>query len=222
MKMLDKSIFLLIGKMTKKAMISVLSGVLPRDSILALNSDIWRDYGRRVADLKKQNAFGSKVMIRLSLLTLIVFEQLVCRGLSRNKAIKLTSEINWIVYEKLTNRFWVLTRLLSKRPIIRVEKAMNFFIKVFPYRKPDYDIKILETENNDYAFNVFKCPSAEFFEEHELSELCVRSWCDLDYPLAKIWGVDLKRDKTLAGGENLCNFRFSKMSSAEPIDDAPP
>ncbi len=191
MKILDKFIFFLINKTAKRAMISVLSGQLPQNSIYELNTNIWKNYGIRVTDLEKQNTFGSKVMVKLSLLTLMIFQQLVNQKLPDHKAIQLTAKINWIIYEKLTNRFWVFTRVFSKRPIKRVGKAMNFFIKYFPYRRPGYEMEILKTENTEYAFNVYKCPAAEFFNKHDRSDLCVASWCDLDYPLAKKWEVTL-------------------------------
>ncbi|NOY09467.1 MAG: L-2-amino-thiazoline-4-carboxylic acid hydrolase, partial [Spirochaetes bacterium] len=70
------------------------------------------------------------------------------------------------------------------------------------------EMEILKTENNVVAFNVYKCPAAEFFKEHKLSELCVKSWCNLDYPLAEKWKVKLERTKTIAKGNELCNFRF--------------
>ena len=69
-------------------------------------------------------------------------------------------------------------------------------------------MEILKTNDNEVAFNVYKCPAAEFFKEKQLPELCTMSWCNLDYTLADKWNVNLERDKTIAKGYGICNFRF--------------
>ena len=189
-------------------MVRVLSTRLPAGSVHEIHARLSQCYAERVVDLDKQKTFGSQVMTRLSLLTLIIFEQLVEQELSNHKAIQLTSKISWILYEKLTIRFWIFTRIFSRRPIKRVRKAMNFFIKCFPYRKPGYEMEILKSDDTEYAFHVHKCPAAEFFNKHGRSDLCIASWCDLDFPLAKKWGVTLERDKTIARGNSHCNFLF--------------
>jgi len=66
----------------------------------------------------------------------------------------------------------------------------------------------LQTDKNIVAFNVYRCPVAEFFISHGLSELCVSAFCDLDYPLADIWDVTLDRPQTIAGGNKYCDFCF--------------
>jgi len=208
MKVIDQLIFLLINRTAKRAMARVLSERLPADSVHEINTRLWKCYAARVINLGKQKTFGSTVMTRLALLTLIIFEQLAEQGLPDHEAIQLTSKINWILYEKITTKFWIFTRILSRRPMRRVGKAMNFFIKCFPYRKPGYEMEILKSDDTEYAFNVHKCPAAEFFDKHGRSDLCIASWCDLDFPLAKKWGGTLERDKTIARGNSHCNFRF--------------
>ena len=146
--------------------------------------------------------------VKLSLLTLIIYEKLISENINKQDAIQLTSKIIWIIYEKLVNRIWIFTRIFSKKPIIRVKKAIYFFINYFPYGNPGYKMEILKTEKNIVAFNVYKCPAAEFFKEHNLSELCTEAWCNLDFPLAKIWKVTLERPKTIAKGNEICNFKF--------------
>lgn len=189
-------------------MLNVLSGRLPRSSISELNVRIWEIYKVRVAEVDRQPTLGATVMTRLSLLTLVMFEQLSSHNLSDQEAIRTTSSILWIIYEKITNRFWVLTRVFSRTPIKRVGKAMDFFIKCFPYRSPGYEMQILNADHTEYAFNVYKCPAAEFFIKHNRGDLCVASWCNLDYPLADKWKVTLERERTIAKGDPFCNFRF--------------
>ena len=208
MKLTDKFIYLNTSKITEKAVGRVLSDKLPENTIQEFPKEIWRMYRQCSENIVTKETFGATVMVKLSLLTLLIYERLIAENFRKQEAITLTSEILRIVYEKLTNRFWIFTRIFSKRPINRVKRAMNFFIKHFPYKSPGYEMEILKTENNVVAFNVYKCPAAEFFKEHKLSELCVKSWCGLDYPLAEKWNVKLERTKTIAKGNELCNFRF--------------
>jgi len=62
------------------------------------------------------------------------------------------------------------------------------------------------------AFNCLKCPVAEYFRSHHLSELCVNTWCKLDYPLARQWGAELERTGTIAGGAPVCDFRWHAIA----------
>lgn len=208
MKIINKFLYLNSKKTFEKAIQIKLSDQLPKKSVIKFSNEVWKVYRDRSNILTKQKTLGATVMVKYSLFTLIIYDQLLLENIEKEKAMKLTSEITWILYERLTNRFWIFTRLFSKKPIIRVKKAMNFFIKHFPYKSPGYEMKILKTNDDEVAFNVYKCPAAEFFKEKQLSELCTVSWCDLDYPLADKWNVNLKRDKTIAKGYRICDFKF--------------
>ena len=210
MKLTDKFIYLNTNKIAKKAIKKVLTEKVDENSIDSFIKNIWYEYKERAEKQERKETFGATVMTKLSLLTLIIYEKLLSENIEKQEAIELSSKINWIVYEKLTNRFWIFTRLFSNRPITRVKKAMEFFINYFPYKSPGYEMEILKTPENEVAFNVTKCPAAEFFKEHNLNELCVKSWCNLDFPLAKKWNVELERDKTIANGNEYCNFKFKE------------
>ncbi len=212
MKLIDKFIYLNTNKIVRKAIKEALSEKFNGKSIENFTENIWIEFYDRTEKQKTKETFGATVMVKLSLLTLIIYEKLLTENIEKQDAIKLTSKINWIIYEKLTDRFWFFTKLFSKKPIKRVKKAMEFFINYFPYKSPGYEMELLKTNSKEVAFNVTKCPAAEFFKEHNLNELCIESWCNLDYPLAKKWNVKLERDKTIAKGNEYCNFKFVELS----------
>lgn len=58
------------------------------------------------------------------------------------------------------------------------------------------------------SFVVRRCPVAEYFGRHGASDVCVGTWCNLDYGLGELWGGRLERDGTLATGAAQCDFRF--------------
>ena len=55
---------------------------------------------------------------------------------------------------------------------------------------------------------LYPMPVAEFFAQHDASELCVNTWCNLDFPLAEKWGGRLSRTGTIAMGKERCDFRW--------------
>jgi len=46
-----------------------------------------------------------------------------------------------------------------------------------------------------------------FFKDQDAADLCVQTWCALDYPLAQKWGGHLERSGTIAMGKDHCDFR---------------
>jgi hypothetical protein len=43
---------------------------------------------------------------------------------------------------------------------------------------------------------------------NDAADLCIGTWCNLDFPLAEMWGGRLERRGTLAAGAPVCDFRF--------------
>ncbi len=82
----------------------------------------------------------------------------------------------------------------------------------FPYNAPGYDMRYVDADGGGVAFDVHRCPSADYFRAQGLGNLCRVSWCNLDYPLADRWDVTLARSQTLAGGAAYCDFRFGAGS----------
>ncbi|NOZ72936.1 MAG: L-2-amino-thiazoline-4-carboxylic acid hydrolase, partial [Chloroflexi bacterium] len=137
-------------------------------------------------------------------------------GLQEEDARALTAQITWSIYEKLSMPSWRLTRLFAKQPLKRVKLVMDWLMR-FPYAPPGYDMRYVATDENVVAIDVYRCPAAEYFGALELSELCVSSWCNLDYPLAEKWGVILERSQTLATGAPYCDFRFRRNDEKKAI-----
>jgi ubiquinone biosynthesis protein len=69
------------------------------------------------------------------------------------------------------------------------------------------------------AFDVLRCPVAEFFRREGQPELCVRTFCQLDLPLARVWGGTLERSSTIAAGADRCDFRW-RVSLQAPTRNA--
>ncbi|MDH4139937.1 MAG: L-2-amino-thiazoline-4-carboxylic acid hydrolase [Coriobacteriia bacterium] len=48
------------------------------------------------------------------------------------------------------------------------------------------------------AFDVTRCPVADYFAREGLSGLCAASFCDLDFRLASEWNAELCRPLTIS------------------------
>lgn len=79
----------------------------------------------------------------------------------------------------------------------------------FPFNAPGYIIETVPVASGT-AFNVMRCPVAEYFRKQNAVDLCTSSWCNLDYPLAELTGEKLVRTRTLVKGDHHCDFRLSE------------
>lgn len=161
-------------------------------------------------ELPKSSTLGSSLMIRFAAMVISIYKSIRKLGFIHQSSKNLTSKIAWIIYNDLTMLSWKLTRIISKDRMKRVAFLMKSYINIFPYKNPGYHMKILKTDPSQFKFNVYKCPPLELFRKFNLSDLCSISFCDLDYPLADNWRVNLNRTKTLVHENKLCNFEYNQ------------
>ncbi|MEO9189341.1 MAG: L-2-amino-thiazoline-4-carboxylic acid hydrolase [Acetobacteraceae bacterium] len=78
----------------------------------------------------------------------------------------------------------------------------------FPFNAPGYLIETVAADSGT-AFDVVRCPIADYFRGQGAVDLCSASWCNLDYALAELTHEKLARTKTLVRGDDRCDFRLS-------------
>lgn len=66
----------------------------------------------------------------------------------------------------------------------RLRIATDLF-RSFPFGEPGYLWEDVEGPSYVIGFDCVRCLVAEFFDRHDESELCVNTWCNLDFPLAE-------------------------------------
>lgn len=163
--------------------------------------------------IPRETTIGARVMVRLAALAIAFFRSLAGHGLSNSEALELTSQITWRIYRRLAWLPWVTTRLRHRDPLRRVKIAMDLFMR-FPYSQPGYHMDYVKCDKQTVGFDVSRCPVAEYFRREGLSNLCGPLFCDLDFPLADQWGLELCRPLTLSNGADYCDFRYHPKSSA--------
>lgn len=192
-----------------RAMRRALQDKFPPDELKQIIQDAWRHYDDLAQNLPIEPTRGARVMVQLAAMTVGLHNALCAAGLSGEEARETTAQVTWCVYEKLAMPPWQLTRPLAKDRLARVKRVMDWFMR-FPYVAPGYDMRYVNAGEDAVAFDVYRCPAAEYFIDQGLSELCVSAFCNLDFPLADRWGVTLERSQTLASGATHCDFRFMK------------
>ncbi len=112
---------------------------------------------------------------------------------------------------------------LNKMPEEKVERlrALTFDKKYIdlmkdwtsqtPLFKNDWTADFVEGDGEtfDYGIDYRSCPCFAFFKAHD-AEPFAPYYCLLDFPEAKLMNRGFFRTKTLAKGDDLCNFRYKK------------
>lgn len=204
----------LLAPASRRALHKVLGGRFSRGERKKIHADTWKRYRVLEGGLPPEPTLGAKVMLRLAAATAALHETLLARGVSPGEAIKTVAEVNWLVYRRMADLPWWLSRpAAGADPVERVRKTMGWLM-IYPYSKTGYDMRWAQTGPGETGFDVFRCPVADYFRSLGLAELGRASFCDLDHPLADRWGVRLRRPHTLVGGDDFCDFRYSPLPRA--------
>lgn len=169
-------------------------------------------YERNTPEVALERTFGARLMVRLAALTLAFHEALVGQGVSAAEASRLTARATWVAYEKMALVPRALAALTTRDPRRRLERATRIF-RWFPFGPPGYVMLDVEADPGVVAFDVRRCPVAEHFRKHDRASVCVESFCNLDFPLARQWDATLERRLTIAGGAERCDFRWHHVAS---------
>jgi hypothetical protein len=187
-------------------------GRFTRDDVTRLLDAAWNRYGGAVEALPMQPTRGSTMNVRLACFTFSFFEELLATGVEREHAIELVADATWQVYQmwaRLTSAAGHLTQGKSTALAFAVTEKNKPGGEVhlrFPFNAPGYVIETVPVAQG-IGFNVVHCPVASYFRERGAADLCVASWCNLDFALSEMTHQKLVRTKTLVQGADRCDFR---------------
>ncbi|MHB1568973.1 MAG: L-2-amino-thiazoline-4-carboxylic acid hydrolase [Solirubrobacteraceae bacterium] len=166
----------------------------------------WTKFDRQAARLPHEPTLGSRQNVALACLTLSMLQALLAEGIERDYAIELIGDACWKIYAQWGQIPRVVTRLLSRDPATRMRTSVELFLR-YPFNRPGYRYADVP-EPNGRGLDMLRCPVADYLAANDASDLTVGTWCNLDYQLARMWGGELERHGTLAGGADRCDFRF--------------
>ena len=170
-------------------------------------AEMWRRYYDLEPSVPVENTLGAVFTTHLAALTLAMHETLVERGIAQDASYQLIYDIGWKFYAHMAEPPLLFVSALTRDVSKRMRLATDLF-RLFPFGAPGYRWLDVASNEDVVAFDCTRCPVAEFFAHHNASELCVRTWCNLDFPLAEKWGGRLERTGTLAMGMSHCDFRW--------------
>jgi L-2-amino-thiazoline-4-carboxylic acid hydrolase len=151
--------------------------------------------------------------VRLACFTMSFFDALLAKGIERAYAIELIADAAWRVYRQWARIALAIARLMPRSRtalgFARIDRRLGSISLRFPFNAPGYLIETIATDG-DVAFDVVRCPIASYFRERQAADLCIASWCNLDYALADLTHQALVRTKTLVNGDDRCDFRLRR------------
>ena len=182
-------------------------GRFTHDEVDQILKKVWLDYDQLAPQVPREPKLGNRMNMYLACITLSSLKVLIATGIERAYAIELIGDLAWNVYERWGRLAHFFARSFANEPRKQLRMAVNLFLR-FPFTPPGYQFERLPNQNG-ISFDMLRCPIAEYFQSHEASDLCINTWCNLDFPLAKMWGGWLDRTETLAAGGPRCDFRFN-------------
>ncbi|HEX6228693.1 MAG TPA: L-2-amino-thiazoline-4-carboxylic acid hydrolase [Solirubrobacterales bacterium] len=194
----------LVGRSRSKS--DATAGRFTRADADRLLDETWERFLGLARTRPREPTLGARQNVLLAALTVAFFRALLVRGVERTYAIELVGDAAWRIYARWGRLAVVITALPGGPPATRLRRRVNLFLR-YPFGRPGYLYRDRE-EPRGRAFDMVRCPIAEYMRGQDAGDLCVGTWCNLDFPLATMWGGHLEREGTLAGGAPACDFRF--------------
>ena len=192
-------------------------GRFTRADVDRLLKTAWSYYAERVGDVPVEPTVGSRMNVRLACFTISFFNAVLATGVERAYAIELVADAVWRVYRLWSTIALGLARLNPGKTtslafaVTKREDQQSRVSLRFPFNAPGYLIEPIPADSGT-AFDVVRCPVADYFRREGAVDLCSASWCNLGYALAEMTREKLVRTKTLVRGDDRCDFRLSKES----------
>jgi len=154
---------------------------------------------------RRRHSLGVDFLLRYLEWDCALYKSLREFGLDKEHAGALVETINWAALGPAIRVFFSFSRLRSAVLKTRVRWVLDMMFRALfthPFRR-----RVLPSDEG-LAFDVTVCPLAQFFREQGVPELTHYAACSLDWKMARDWGVELKRTRTIAEDHPLCDFRF--------------
>ena len=178
----------------------------------------WQLYDELAPRVPREKKLGPHMNVHLAAATVAFQRALVEAGVEESYAIGLTTDCAWTIYERWGRLARRVARIRTRDQAEQMRICIDDFLR-FPFTPPCYRFQRSEPEAGTVAFDMHRCPVADYMSAEDASDLCVAAWCNQDFALAEGWGGVLHRTKTLANGDDHCNFRFVADADAPDRDD---
>lgn len=165
------------------------------------------DYDAHAADVPDEATAGARVLLHLSAVLIGLYRALVARGVADAEARDLIAEVTERVFLRIvgvSNIFGALGRGSKAEQFKRSSEALGRVL----FAPPSWQMEEVADPRYTVAFDMHRCPLAEYFAARDASDLCVSAICALDFKIHPESEVKLIRIGTIAGGADRCDFRW--------------
>jgi hypothetical protein len=172
------------------------------------SAQVWhatRAWQSRLAPGRPRYSAGVNVLMRYSEWSCALYKAVREHGMGQAEAAALVETVISDVYRPVYVALFKLSRLRGAERATRVKWLLGMAVRYFftaPFRYRAFP------SQTGVAFDVLRCPLAEYFKDQGVPELTPHAACNTDYLMAREWGIDLVRSQTIAEGAAHCDFRF--------------
>jgi len=186
-------------------------GRFTKGEIRALLKDAWTRFETHAAEIPHEQDAGARLWLLNGALIIGAIQAAIDRGVARDYAIELVGDAAWIIYRRVMVVPDALVRLTTRDPAKRLERDTHLIMDVFPFGPKSYCKRWINSDRGG-VFLVTRCPYQELHHRllppEDAVDFCQGTACNLDYPLAEMWGGHLERTQTLVSGGTYCDFRY--------------
>lgn len=108
----------------------------------------------------------------------------------------------------LADTWFQSSRLRSAKHKTRVKWLFGLMTR-YCFTDPFIHRHLAPKEGEMVAFDVTRCPRAEYYNDQGVPELTPYGACRLDFAIARAYHVELHRTQTIANGSEYCDFRWN-------------
>ena len=178
---------------------------------------VWRstrDWQSQLAPERPRHSgsAGVNLMMRYLEWSCALYRTLQEHGMGKAEAAVLVETIMTDVYRPVPAAMFKFSRLYSARREARVRWILGNITKRF-LPAPPFCYQHLPSKSG-VAFDITACPFANYFSDQGVPELTEPAAGNLDYCMAREWGVELVRTQTIADGAARCDFRWKFPAEA--------
>ena len=169
---------------------------------------VWRStktWQRELAPNRPRYGVSINLMMRYMEWNCALYRAARKHGMSDVDAASLVETVMWDVYQPVPATMFKLSRLRSRKHEVRVKWILGMVtgrLLAAPFCYRHFAPK------SGVEFDILSCPFADYFREQGVPELTEPAAGNMDYGMAREWGVDLVRTQTIADGAAHCDFKW--------------
>lgn len=176
--------------------------------------DVWRAtlaWRSELAKTRPRHTMSVNMLVRLMEWGCALYKALRDHGITTEEAGPIVEKVLWDIFQTMPKIMFAFSRLASARTGRRVAWILGIITRHF-FTAP-FNHRHLPSKEG-VSFDVLVCPLADYYTSQGVPELTPYGACNLDFGMARHWGVELERTQTIAGGAAFCDFRW-KLPEAE-------